>query len=337
MAMLWGVVRREIRTLSVLAITRGWPGGVTACLLLALCVGQLAKAQTAGPEVAKEDFAPESVPTISTFVDEVRLNFTVTNAKGKFVKSLGARDFKLLDAGRPPEKMLQFRASSDTPLQVSLLFDISSSIRYRLDFEKKAAKHFLKDILRPQTDQANIIAFGTDVREIQPITSDVEKLMSAVSQLQAGGDTALYDAIGRAEADLRQAGAGGESRKVIIIISDGADTASRDREKECVQAAITSEAMILVVDASVPSEHNSSGQRFLQKLANDSGGFVLPARQDEELKGAFRTIEEVLRSQYWVSYKPAMLERNGRYRGIQVLALKPGLKVHHRKGYYAPK
>lgn len=277
--MLWGVVRREIRSLSVLAITRGRPRCVTGCLLLALCVGQLSNAQTAGLEADKENFAAESVPTISTFVDEVRLNFSVTNTKGKFVKSLDARDFKLLDAGRPPEKMLQFRASADSPLHVSLLFDISSSIRYRLDFEKKAAKHFLKDILRPQTDQANIIAFGTDVREVQPITSDIGKLMSAVSQLQAGGDTALYDAIGRAEADLRQAGAGGESRKVIIIISDGADTASRAREKECLQAAMTSEATILVVE--LPFPRNTTRQASGSCKSSPAIREVLYCRRDK--------------------------------------------------------
>jgi len=283
-----------------------------------------------------QDGFAEAVPTISAYVDEVHLNFTVTDSKGRFVKSLAPENFELLDDGRPPEKFLRFHASSDSPLVVTLLFDISSSIRYRLDFERKAAKHFLKDILRPQSDRASVIAFGTDVHEVQSITNDVEKLTSAVSQLQAGGTTALYDAVIRASADFGAMPRLDESRKVIIIVSDGADTASQHTDKQCVRAAISSQATILVVDASVPSEHNSSGQRFLATLAADSGGFVLPARQDEELKGAFHTIEEVLRSQYSLSYKPSLLQRNGRFRLIKLTAIKRGLTVHNRKGYYAP-
>jgi VWFA-related protein len=167
------------------------------------------------------------------------------------------------------------------------------------------------------------------------MTSEVDKLTSAVSHLHPGGDTALHDAMVRASEDLRSSRAFYDARKIIIVLSDGADTVSHFSAKDCSDAAIASEATIVVVDASVPSEHNSPGQVFLREIAENSGGFVLPARLDSELKSAFHTIEQVLRNQYSLSYKPALFQRNGVYRSIDLRARKHGLKVHARTGYFA--
>jgi len=279
--------------------------------------------------------AIESAPlfTVAAPVDEVRLNFTVTDKNGKFIKALTTDDFRLLDNVHPPERVLRFQARSDDPLRVVMLFDISSSIRYRFEFEQKAANHFLKHVLRPGVDQAAIISFGSDVQEVQPMTGDIALLTSAVSHLKAGGDTALHDAVIRASRDLALQPP--DTRKIIIILSDGADTVSHAKGGDCMAASISSEATILVVDASVPSERDSPGQRFLRKVVESSGGFILPARLDSELKSAFQTINSVLRNQYSLSYKPAEFERNGSFRAIQLIAHKKGIVVHSRIGYYA--
>jgi hypothetical protein len=100
-------------------------------------------------------------------------------------------------------------------------------------------------------------------------------------------------------------------------------------------SAVSSEATIIIVDASVPSERDSAGQRFLRKMAEDSGGYVLPARLDSELKSAFQTIDGVLHNQYSLNYKPAFFRRNGSFRSIALAARKRGLIVHGRNGYYA--
>lgn len=304
-------------------------------LLLLLSPGPLVRSQT---QVAMDDSAKQPVDSVSLFtmsapVDEVRLNFTVTDKNGKFIKALTAEDFHLLDNVHPPERVIGFQARSESPLRVVMLFDISSSIRYRFDFEQKAANHFLKHVLRPGVDRAAIISFGSEVREVQPMTGDIGRLTSAVSHLQPGGDTALHDAVIRASHVLASQPA--DSRKIIIILSDGADTVSHANSTACMAAAISSEATILVVDASVPSEQNSPGQRFLRKVTENSGGYVLPARLDSELKSAFRTIDGVLRNQYFLSYKPASFERNGGFRTVQITARKRGLVVHSRNGYYA--
>ena len=144
----------------------------------------------------------------------------------------------------------------------------------------------------------------------------------------------MHDALIRASSDLFKSSSF-DSRKIIIILSDGTDTASHSNAKDCMAAAVSSDATILVVDASVPSERNSPGQVYLRKVAESSGGFVLPAREESEVKGAFRKIDVVLRNQYALTYKPALFARNGAYRTIQLTPRKQGFLVHARKGYYA--
>lgn len=315
-----------------------WHRGVRSVgliLLLTFCIGQVSRGQVASAkneEIPSAEF--DTGLTISKAVDEVRLNFTVTNKRGKFIKGLGADDFKLLDNQRAPERLVNFKESSDSPLRVVLLFDISTSIRERFQFEQKAANHFLTHVLRPGIDEAAIIAFGSDVREVQSMTGDLEKLTSAVSHLRADGDTTLYDAVARASSDLRKSSSG-EARRVMIILSDGDDTTSHATNKDCKEAAVSSEALILVVDASFPSQHDLPGQKFLKKMAENSGGLVIPARESSELKDAFGTIGKILRSQYALSYEPAMFARDGGYRPVQLTSQKQGLVVHSRVGYYA--
>ena len=288
--------------------------------------------------LAKDDAAKPASESVSLFtmsapVDEVRLNFTVTDKGGKFIKALTADDFRLFDNVSPPERVLRFQAHVDSPMSVVMLFDISSSIRYRFEFEQKAANHFLKHVLRPGVDRAAIISFGSTVHEVQSMTGNINLLTSAVSHLKPGGDTALHDAVIRASHVL--ASQPPDNRKIIIILSDGADTISHAGSKDCMVAAISSDATIIVVDASVPSERNSPGQRFLRKVAEDSGGFVLPAREDSELKSAFNTINTVLRNQYSLTYKPSLFQRDGNFRAVELTTRRNGMIVHSRTGYYA--
>ena len=306
-----------------------------ACLFLALSFLAHAQTTTMASNLEEPRVEPASLFTVSAPVDEVRLTFTVTDKNGKFIKALTEQDFHLLDNVEPPEHVIRFQAHSDSPLRVVMLFDISSSIKYRFDFEQKAANNFLKHVLRPGIDKASVVSFGTDVHEVQPMTGDIGLLTSAISHLQPGGDTALHDAVILAARELAKDNSGIDTRKLIIILSDGADTSSHAHANACMAAAISSEATILVVDASVPSERDSPGQRFLRKVAENSGGFVLPARQDSELKSAFQMIAGVLRNQYSFSYKPATFERNGGFRKIELTAKKKGLVVHSRNGYYA--
>jgi Ca-activated chloride channel family protein len=281
--------------------------------------------------------AEESDFTLSKQIDEVNLILSVTDLKGRFVDNLAADDLKVLDNHTSPSKWNYFQARTNLPLHVILAVDVSSSIRSRLHFEQQAASTFLKRILRTQTDKAAIIAFGSTVQEkTAGMTSDIGTLQAAIHTLQAYGDTAMYDAILLCSEKLNESRQKTGVRPVIILITDGDDTASKATLSAAEEAAIRSEATIFALDANSIYEKNPKGRLVLERLTHETGGFVLPAREDEDLKGAFNMIEKILRSQYALGYPPPSLDADGSFRSIEVSSTKQGLKIHTRKGYYAP-
>jgi Ca-activated chloride channel homolog len=275
--------------------------------------------------------------TISKEVDEVNVILSVTDAKGRFVDNLTSGDLALLDNHKTPQKWTYFQARTNLPLNVVLAVDISSSVRERLHFEQQAASAFLKRILRKETDEAAIVAFGSNVQEkTTGMTSDVSALDTTIRSLQAGGETAMYDAIVLASSKLRRTRRKTVVRPVIILITDGVDTSSKATLQAAEEAATRSEAAIFALDASSIYETNPKGRLVLDQLTHETGGFVLSARENSDLKGAFSTIEKILRSQYALGYPPPDLEADGSFRPIEVSCSKPGLKIHARNGYYAP-
>jgi Ca-activated chloride channel homolog len=281
--------------------------------------------------------AQESEFIISKQVDEVNLILSITDQKGRFVSDLVADDLKVLDDHKSPQKWNYFQARTNLPLHVILAIDVSSSIRARLHFEQQAASAFLKRILRKETDRAAIIAFGSTVQEkTASMTGDAHALDAAIRALQANGETAMYDAIILASHKLHDSRRNTGVRTVIILITDGDDTASKATLTEAEEAAIRSESAIFALDANSVYETHPKGRPILERLTHETGGFVLPAREDADLKSAFRTVEKILRSQYALGYRPPDLEANGRFRSIEVTSIRRGLQVHVRKGYYAP-
>jgi len=281
--------------------------------------------------------ADDSEFTISKHVHEVNLILSVTDSKGRFVDNLTVDDFRLLDNHKSPERWTYFQARTNLPLHVILAVDISSSIRERLRFEQRAASHFLKNILRQETDAAAIVAFGSTVQEkTVGMVSDVNALDAAIHALQAGGETAMYDAITLSSHKLSEHRGKTVGRPVIILLTDGADTCSKSTLKTAEEAAIRSEAAIFALDANSIYETNPKGRLVLEKLTRETGGVVLSAREDADLKKAFSTIEKILRSQYALGYPPPDLEADGSFRSIEVSSVKRGLQIHARNGYYAP-
>jgi len=274
--------------------------------------------------------------TISKQVGEVNLIMSITDSKGRFVDNLTAADLKLLDNHKSPEKWTYFQARTNLPLHVILAIDVSSSIRERLRFEQQAASTFLKHILRKETDEAAIVAFGSSVQEkTATMTSDVDALDAAIRTLQAGGETAMYDAIVASGGKLHANRKKGMVRPVIILITDGVDTASKATLRVAEEAAARSEASIFALDANSIYETNPKGRLVLEKLTRETGGFVLPARENSDLKGALNAIEKILRCQYALGYPPPDLEADGNFRSIEVISNRPGLRIHARNGYYA--
>jgi len=290
-------------------------------------------AQQQAAETGDQD---EKLTTIIKQVDEVNVVFTVTDKRGKFVNDLKRDDFRVIDDSKPAQAIRSFRSETNLPLRVGLLVDASNSIRDRFKFEQEAAIEFLNQIIHQQ-DQAFVLGFDTTPEVTQNFTNNTEALSRGVRMLRPGGGTAMYDAIYYACRDEIMAKDKGniETRRAIILLSDGDDNQSRVSREEAVEMAQKAEVIIYTIST------NSSGMRLkgdkvLEHFAEETGGRSFFPFKVQDVSDAFLQIQDELRSQYAISYKPADLQPNGKYHAIQILADNKKYKVRSRKGYYAP-
>jgi len=277
----------------------------------------------------------ESVFTLHKTVREVYLVFTVTDQHGLYIKSLKKNDFKILDDGKPPE-ILSFSRETDLPLQVGLLIDASQSVTSRFKFEQEAAIAFLKQTIRPKYDQALVIGFDLTPKVTQDFTDDTEKLSVAIRTMRPGTLTAMYDVLYYACRDkLLKQPRSGPVRHAIILLSDGNDNSSAVTREKAIEMAQRAEVSLYTISTNpTASGGKTKGNKALEYLAEATGGRSYAPSAITELKDAFAAIQEDLRSQYVVSYKPAAFTPDGHYRTIEVQAhTQKGLRIRSRKGY----
>lgn len=271
-------------------------------------------------------------------VNEVNTVFTVIDKHGHFVKDLKQSDFKIIDDGKPPRSVDFFTSETDLPLRVGLLIDASNSIRDRFRFEQESAIEFLNQIVRRNSDEAFVIGFDSTPEVKADFTDDTNKLGAGVRDLRPGGGTALYDAIYYAARDkLADAHSKkGPVRKAIIVLSDGEDNQSRVLREEAVEMAERAEVIIYAISTNI-SGIKTRGDKVLERFAEMTGGRVFFPYKLQDVADAFTGIQEELRSQYAVAYKPQDLAADGRFRSVTIEPLKKNLRVRTRRGYYAPK
>jgi Ca-activated chloride channel homolog len=284
---------------------------------------------------AKPD-SEEPFPTIITIVNEVRVVFTVTDRHGHYIKDLKKNDVRIIDDQKPAE-IRSFYAETDLPLQVGLLVDASNSVRDRFKFEQDAAIEFLNSIIRPRYDKAFVVGFDATPEVTQDFTDSTESLSTGVRMLRAGGGTAMYDALYFACRDkLMKQEQTGPVRRAIILLSDGEDNLSHVTREEAIEMAERAEVIVYTISTNI-SGMKGKGDKVLERIAEATGGRAFFPFQMREMSDAFLSIQEELRSQYAVAYKPANFIADGSFRTIEILAQDRGLKVRTRKGYYAPK
>ncbi len=269
-------------------------------------------------------------------VDEVNVVFTVVDKHGKFIRDLKRDDFKILDDKQPPVSIVDFRSETDLPLRVGLLIDASNSVRDRFRFEQEAANYFLNQIVRPRYDRAFVLGFDTTPEITQDFSDDTVALGRGIRMLRPGGGTAMYDALFYACRDkLMKSKDSGPVRRAIILLSDGDDNQSRVTMQETIEMAQRAEVIIYAISTNV-SNIKMPGDKVLEKISEATGGRAFFPFKIEDVSNAFAEIQDELRSQYAVAYKPANFESNGRYRSIEILADNKKYRVRARKGYYAP-
>ncbi len=287
---------------------------------------------------ASADPADQPIETIRKRVDEVNVVFTVTDKRGRFVKDLRKEDFKVLDDDKPPVSIVSFRSETDLPLRVGLLVDASNSIRDRFKFEQEAAIEFLNQIVRPKYDRAFVLGFDTTAEVTQDFTDNTEKLSNGVRVLRPGGGTALFDAIYYSCRDkLMKTAETGPVRRAIIVLTDGEDNQSRVTREETIQKCQEAEAIIYGISTNV-SGVKLKGDKVLERMAEATGGRAFFPFKIQDVANAFSEIQDELRSQYAIAYKPAEFASDGKFRSIEIEAANhKNLKVRARKGYYAPR
>jgi Ca-activated chloride channel homolog len=276
--------------------------------------------------------------TITRQVNEVDLVFTVTDKHGHFIKDLKQSDFGLLDDRKAPERVYSFTQQTNLPLRVGIVIDTSTSIRTRFQFEQQAATEFLLQIVHPATDKAFVMGFDVTPDYKQDWTSNLDSLTTGIASLRPGGGTALFDAIYSACRDKLLNPDRGQQpvRKAIVLVSDGDDNQSHayldDAIKECQRA----ETIIYAISTNV-SPSRDRGDDTLQKMAEETGGRAYYPKNIEEMPVSFQAIQDELRSQYALVYKPADFKTDGAFRTIYLICTDRRYLVRARKGYFAPK
>jgi VWFA-related protein len=275
--------------------------------------------------------------TIKKRVDEVNVVFTVTDKRGRFIKNLTQKDIRVLDDRKAVEKIQNFQSQTDLPLRVGLLVDASNSVRDRFKFEQEAAVEFLNQIVRHDRDLAFVLGFDTVPEITQDFTNDTGKLSTGVQMLKPGGGTALYDALYLACRDkLLKRNDQLAVRRAIILLSDGEDNQSRVTRDEAVEMAQRAEVIVYSISTNV-SGMVLKGDKVMQYIAEATGGRAFFPFKIQDVADAFSEIQDELRSQYAVAYRPPDFQMDGRYRSIEITAqTDKKLRVRARKGYFAP-
>jgi len=296
------------------------------------------KASISDQSVSKSEDADEGRPTIRRQVNEVNVVFTVTDKHNRYVKDLKAADLKVIDDERPIEALKSFRRESDLPLQVGLLIDASGSIRERFKFEQESAIEFLNQTIRPHFDKAFVLGFDSSLEMTQDFTDSTERLSKAIRSLRPGNATRLYDALYYACREKLLNSAQDDSvRRAIILVSDGDDNASHVTREESIEMALRADTIVYTISTNYAGMGDSDkNDKILERIAEATGGRTFRPFQPQDVANAFAQIQDDLRSQYALSYRPANFAHDGRYRTIDISAVHKGLKVRSRHGYYAP-
>jgi Ca-activated chloride channel family protein len=279
----------------------------------------------------------ETTTTIRKTVNEVNVVFTVTDRHGHYVKDLKKDDFEVIDDNKPAVEIRSFNRQTDLPLQVGLLVDASNSVRDRFKFEQESAIEFLNQTIRPRYDKAFVVGFDVTPEVTQDFTDNTEALSIGVRALRPGGGTAMYDALYFACRDkLLKAEQTGPIRRAIILLSDGDDNQSHVTREEAIEMAQRAEVIVYTISTNI-SGSVQRGDKVLERIAEATGGRSFEPFQLHDVANAFAEIQDELRSQYALSYKPADFRTDGRYHTIEILAqTHKNLHVRSRHGYYAP-
>jgi Ca-activated chloride channel family protein len=285
---------------------------------------------------------PQDENPLKLKADLVTVITSVTDAAGNQINDLTQNDFQIYEDNKPQD-IAGFYREGQIPLRLIFLFDTSSSIRHRFEFEQRAAAQFFRNVMRPG-DQAALMSVSTESKIELQFTPDVEQLVSALGQLRAQGATALYDGMISAAKYLRPS----EGRHVMVVLSDGSDTVSTSTLAQALAEAQRSDAMIYGVHstgvAPSASVQDLAGEFVMKAMCEDTGGraFFPPIYEDQkkearDLDEIYKRLAAEVRAQFVLTYYSKAEAKQGVFRPIRVEVKRPAVQVRARRGYYTTK
>lgn len=298
-------------------------------------------------------------PRIVSEVNLVMLLAGVLDSSGRPVADLPRDVFSLYEEG-VPQKIELFEAETNQPLDLALMIDASLSTFKELAFEREAAAHFIRQVVRPG-DRLSVFQVSDTVEQLSEFSGEVSRLQAAVRAVQPGSATSLYDGVYLASQALAKRPTG--RRRVIVLLTDAGETASTSTFEQARRAAIGSEALlytILIRPIKSESGRNTAGEHALINIADNTGGVMYTADEVGQLDEIFDRVDRELRTQYRIGYYPTPRPPARSFRRIELRvqckpevaacnppagasggdttsARKPGeFQIRFRKGYFTP-
>jgi VWFA-related protein len=265
--------------------------------------------------------AAAQAPTFKGGTERVRVDVLVTD-EGEPVMGLGARDFRVLDNGvmQKPDLL-----EAGGPIKVLLVLDTSSSVKGVRFEQLVAASGKLLDALKP-ADQVGLLTFSERLDQLVPLTTEHDRVRDMLGRVRPGRRTALFDAV---FAGL-SLGAGDSGRWLVLIFSDGRDTASWLSARRVLDAARRSS---LVVCGVTVGEGSNASRVFIDSVADVTGGRVAAATSDHELSRLFLGVLNEFRSRYVLTYVPEGVKRGDGWHELEVKLPRARGRVTARRGY----
>jgi Ca-activated chloride channel family protein len=271
--------------------------------------------------------------TLHVEVKLVNIFVNVTDQNGAIVGGLTRDDFAVFEDGRP-QQIAIFERQSEAPLNLTLAIDTSGSVQKDMSEEAAAARRFAHAILRPQ-DQMSVLQFATTVRQLTPFTNKLPVIDHGLGELRGDWATALYDAICLGSERLGKR----EGRKVLVVVSDGDDTAKSSTYAQALEAALRNEVMIYsLIDVPIEASagRDTGGEHALITLSEETGGKHFYV-EEGGLDKAFAQVSDDLRTQYLIGYYPRRQVPGTDFHRVTITiprAAPEEFNIRNKAGYY---
>jgi Ca-activated chloride channel homolog len=266
-------------------------------------------------------------------VDEVLLHATVVDDKQHIVTNLDRSAFTVFEDGKP-QTIVSFR-HEDIPVSMGIVIDNSGSMREKRAKVNQAALNLVRS--SNPDDEVFVVNFNDEYYLDQDFTNDLLKLKEALEKIDAKGGTALRDALEASALHLKQDAR--LERKVLFLVTDGEDTASRDTLEQTVrQLQEENGPSVYAIGILGGEEHPKQARRALEIVAQRTGGVAFFPGTLDEVDEISRQVAHDIRNQYTIGYKPTNPKASGGFRTIRVEAKAKGhkkLTVRTKSGYYA--